>query len=349
MSDLKKIIIFMVVTFKLFIYIVNETIWDSSLFSYIYLFTIFILSLPYILKLEFNKKSFIKTFIILLISLIMFMKFKEDNIFLYALIALIIKKEEIKEMVKTFFYSVLIIYIITVILGILDILPMNDSYRTINGETDIRVSLGFPNANAVFSYFIPIVLSGIYLYDKNKLFNIMIIIVGTVLFTFSKCRTGYYIVVLIVISNLLLKNNYLKRIGNKQFLMFFILSILLAILFGSTKYNEINMILSGRPWYYLEFIKQGPLVWGYGINENLILDNLYLRLLANYSIYGFILYYYIYETGLTLFKDNKKILFITLFFLLYGVFEAITVGNFILVIFIKEILDGYREESYEKN
>ena len=89
MDILKKVIIFMVVTFILFIYIINQTIWNSSLVAYLYLIVIFLLSIPFILKLSFNKSSFIKTFLILFISFIMFAVYREDNIFLYSIVALL--------------------------------------------------------------------------------------------------------------------------------------------------------------------------------------------------------------------------------------------------------------------
>lgn len=343
MGILKKIIIFMVVTFKLFIYIINQSIWNSSLVAYLYLIVIFLLSIPFILKLSFNKSSFIKTFVILFISFIMFALYREDNIFLYSILALLTMENDDKEVVKTFFYSAIIICIVTILLGSIGVIPMNDSYRTIDGKVDIRMSLGFPNANALFSYVLPIVLSGIYLYDKKPAFNIIALVTTTILFYFCKSRTGYYLTLLVIILNLFPFKKIISRISKKSFLYFFIISILLAVLFGSTKYNEINTLLSGRPWYYLKFLKMGPLVWGCGIPNNLILDNLYLRLLANYHIVGFGLYYYIFYRGAKLCDSDQKLLFSSFFLLLYGILESVTVVNFVIVIFLKYIFKSYKE------
>lgn len=85
-----------------------------------------------------------------------------------------------------------------------------------------------------------------------------------------------------------------------------------------------------------------------GIPQNLILDNLYLRLLANYGIIGFGLYYYIFNKGFKLCKENKELIFSSFFFLFYGIFEAVTVGNFVIVIFLNEIFKSYRSD-YEKS
>lgn len=349
MKILKKLLIFLVVSFKLMVYIINETIWDSSLVSYVYLFLMFLVAMPLILKLKFRKEFFLKTLGILMISFVIFILYKEDNVFLYALVALLTLGDSEHEIVKMFFYSGVIIFGLTILLGWLDFLPMNDVYRTIDGETDIRISLGFSNANAVFSYFLPIVLAGIYLFDKNKKYNILILIIATILFSFCKSRTGYYLILMAVGLNYFRKNKFIFKINTKSFLMFLIISVLLALLFGNSKYNFVNMILSSRPWCYLNYLKLGPLVWGQGVPENIVLDNLYLRLLANYHVIGLGLYYYIFVGGAKLCQENKKILFGSFFILLYGVFEAVTVVNFVIVIFLRYLFLKYREESYGKD
>ncbi len=345
MNSLKKLIIFMIVSFKLLIYIINQTISNSSIITYLYLLTIVILSLPFLLKLKFDKKLFIRVAIISLISFMMFAIYKEDNIFLYTIAALIttdVKKEDI---VKTFFYSGIIIYLFTLILGALNVLPISEVYRTIDGNSEIRTSLGFPNANAVFTYFVPIVLAGLYLYNKKLLYSVIMIIIATILYGSCKSRTGYYLTLIILIVNLLPKKIIIEKVGNKQFVLFTIISIIIAIFFGGSKHNVVNEILSGRPWYYLQFLKQSVFTWGFGVNNGLILDNLYLRLLANYSIIGYLLYLYVYTKGLSLSKDDKYLLFSSFFLLLYGVFEAVTVINFVIVILLSNIFEGIYEEN----
>ena len=78
-----------------------------------------------------------------------------------------------------------------------------------------------------------------------------------------------------------------------------------------------------------------------GVSSKIILDNLYLRLLANYSIFGVILYYFIYSKGSKLCFDDSLINNLTFFFLLYNILEAITAGNFIIIIFLKEIFKSF--------
>ena len=161
MNTLKKLLIFLIVSFKLSLYIINETITTNPLIMYLYVLVIFLLALPTILNLKFDKSSFIKTMTILVISFIMFILYKEDNIFLYAIIALMTLDDDNKEMIKIFFWSSLMIYIITLFLGACGYLQVDDVYRTIDGTSAVRNSLGFANANAVFTYFVHIVLSGI--------------------------------------------------------------------------------------------------------------------------------------------------------------------------------------------
>lgn len=258
----KRIIIFMVVAFKQLIYIIDETITTSPIIIYGYLLFIIALSLPNILKIKFNKNSFIKVTIIFGISFFMFCIFKEDNVFLYSLLAIITLDEDTDKIVKEFYRSLCIIYLMTIALGYLGILPLNNSYRTIEGTTETRFSLGFANVNAVFTYFIPLFLAGNYLYKNKTKFNIVMVIIATILFVFSRSRTGYYLVLLIICCNILKKQNLVLKIVKNQFLFFFVISVLLALIFGRSKSNYINELLSYRPWYYLNFIKLTPIVWG---------------------------------------------------------------------------------------
>lgn len=344
MNTLKKLLIFLIVSFKLSLYIINETITTNPLIMYLYVLVIFLLALPTILNLKFDKSSFIKTMTILAISFIMFILYKEDNIFLYAIIALMTLDDDNKEMIKIFFWSSLMIYIITLFLGACGYLQVDDVYRTIDGTSAVRNSLGFANANAVFTYFVPIVLSGIYLYGKSNFFTVIVFLSATVLFSYCKSRTGYYLTLFILFTNLFSKQQWILKIKHRQFLFCFIVSLLIACCFGISEYNSVNQLLSYRPWYYLQFLKQGPFVWGGGLSEHMVLDNLYFHLLAYYSIIGFGLYYYIFTEGLLLNKE-PKIAFISFFFLSYGIFEAVTIANFTIVIFLKEIFLKYRGEE----
>lgn len=347
MDTLKKFIIFLIISFKLIIYIINTTISDNSLLVYLYLIIIMVLSLKYLFKLQFTKIIFLKVMLIMIVSFIIFFLYKEDNIFLYSLLGLLLINDDNKDIVKTIFVSLVIIFSITILLGSLNILPMDEVYRTINGESQVRISLGFPNANAAFAYFIPIVLSGIYLFKNNKIFIILSLIVSIIIYNFTVCRTGFYLIILILIFSIVTKK-YNINFNKNYFLICFILSILIAILFGQTKYNYVNELFSYRPWYGFQFLKEGIFSWGLGINNKLILDNLYFKLLANYSIIGILLYLYIYKMGKEICNNDKYILFAMFFFNIYNIFEAMTIGNFVLIIFLKEIFKYYGV-IYEEN
>lgn len=345
---LKKIIVFLVISFKLLLYIVNTTISNNYLIVYLYLIIVTLLAFKYIIRIKFNKESFIKTMIIMVISFVMFFLYKDDNIFLYAILGLVLVGEDNKDIVKTIFISLIIIFLLTIILGMLKVLPITESYRTIEGEAQIRNSLGFPNANAAFAYFIPIVLSGVYLFKKDWKFNIISLISAIAIYNFTKCRTGFYLVLIILGFNFLKRKEINYKFAKKSFGLFFIISVLLAFFYGTTKYNGINELLSFRPWYSYQFLKQGIFIWGHGIPDNLILDNLYLKLLANYSVVGLFLYYYIYMCGSKFCLKNRELLFSMIFFNVYNIFEAMTIGNFVLIVLLKELFSSY-EVDYEKN
>lgn len=155
------------------------------------------------------------------------------------------------------------------------------------------------------------------------------------------CRTGFYLSVIIIFINLFIKNIDYKKFNKNIFMICFVISILLALFFGTTKYNTINELLSFRPWFCYQFLKLGISKWGLGIPDNIILDNLFFKLLANYSIFGIILYYYIYKNGRKICSKDKYLLYAMIFFSIYNIFEAMTIGNFVLIIFLKEIIKSY--------
>lgn len=347
MEKLKKFIIFLIISFKLIIYIINTVISDNSVFVYLYLIIVVLLSLKYIFQLQFSKMVFLKVMLIMIVSFIIFFLYKEDNIFLYSLLGLLLINEDDKEIIKTIFISLVIIFSLTTILGCLNILPVSEVYRTINGDTQTRTSLGFPNANAAFAYFIPIILSGLYLFKDKKLFIILSLIISIIIYSFTVCRTGFYLILMIILFSIIIKK-YNINFNKNFFLICFVLSIIIALLFGRTKYNYINELFSFRPWYGYQFLKQGIFKWGTGIDKNFILDNLYFKLLANYSIVGILLYLYIYKMGEKLCSKDKYLLFSMFFFNIYNIFEAMTIGNFVLIIFLKEIFKDYGV-IYEKD
>ena len=94
MNSLKKIIIFLVISFKMLLYIINTTITNNSLIFIIYVLFIVALSLPFIFRITFTKESFLKIMLILLVSFIMFFLYKEDNVFLYSILGLILINED---------------------------------------------------------------------------------------------------------------------------------------------------------------------------------------------------------------------------------------------------------------
>ena len=342
----KKLIIFFIVSFKLILYIIQKTITMNSLINKLFLIFIIILSLPYILKLRFNKESFIKIVLFFLLATYLFLINNDDNIFLFSLLGLLLIDNDNKDIIKTIFISLTIGFVFTLILGKVGILYNNKLIRSTDGVLQNRYSLGFSNPNAVFAYFIPIIISGAYLYKNNILFILIFLISAIILYYYTKCRTGFYIIIIILIFSLL-KLRIGKK-GNIFFPVFSILSILLAILFGKTHYNIINQALSYRPWFSYQFLSKGFSAWGKGIPEDLIIDNFYLRILAFYSIIGFLVYYYIYYKGSLKCKNDYLLIHSLFFFLLYNVFEAMTIGNFVLIIFLKEIFISYGV-YYEKN
>lgn len=348
MNYLEIIIIFLSILFK---YLVSFEIKKSILYLLI-AFICFLILLD-LKNLKILKKELIRISIFLCIALF-FVIFQQDVNFLISLIfAIIIMKNQDKDFIKIFFFSSIILYLFTIVLYLLEVRPDNVMIRYVEGIIQKRYSLGFSHPNEVFLFYLPIVLSGYYLFSNKKIYYIIMLLASCILYKLSLCRTGFYTVLIFLILS---KIYPIKKIAKSNIFVikniifiFTIISLLVAYLFGNELNNTISSLLSGRPYYWNYYLNHNLMFTLLGKNkvEGYYLDNFYIYLLVQLGIIGTYIYHKINKKSIEKMITNRKYIIILLTFLIYGLTEAnVIIGsiNFIFAIQLKSLLVYEKEE-----
>lgn len=246
-----------------------------------------------------------------------------------------INKDGDKKFVKYFFISSIILFILTILMSVIGILPENNSIRRVEGETLVRANLGFTGMNTVFLCFLPIVLSFFILYEKKfekkKLLIVIItFLISYVLYKATLCRTGFYCSLIMLLLFFFVDKIHNSKIVSVfvkySYIILLVISIGISIIYGNIYENSVNMILTGRPYYWNYYISNYQLsLTGIDILNKMPLDNAYLTYLYDYGIICFILFAYITFVSQKSIIKNKYILLAFLVFTIYGIFE----NNFI--------------------
>lgn len=257
---------------------------------------------------------------------------------------LVIISKGIKQKNRIFYFLLINIffYIITIFLDWLGLTQNIFFYReTIEGIME-RNDLGFGHPNTAMMSLLPIFFSMYYLwYDKNKIKIIGIMLICTqILYMLTNSRTGY-ILVLIFLFFILIKDKYLYRLryfiyGEIFFLLYF--SIELS---SNLKFTIYNKLLSGRFWlfdYYLT--NQEITLFGNKSIKSLYkifpLDNTYIRILIEHGIIGLVISVYLILYTFKLlynYKDYKAIR-IFMITLIFGVVEGQALYYYFNVIYL---------------
>ena len=346
--DIKTIVIFICVLLKYLIeYKVNTYILYSAVL--IILFFQFLR----ILEALKGRKVITKTFVFFILSTISVIVYKDVNLLITFILALTLINCDIKEFLKKFMISSSIMYIVTITLYFLGILNDNYLIRITSDGYIIRHSLGFTHPNSVFMFYIPIVLCAYLLDDKKKRFYVIFSFVSLILYKLSLSRTGIYcIVILFVLDFFKDKINY-KKIISWLPLLFFGASYFLATKYGVTKNNEINILLSNRPYLWNIIIENANMftIFGSNVLNEVYLDNFYLALVYRCGLYSALLYYFILIIGIKNINNNKVYVSI-LIFMIYGLAESNTlIGsiNFTLAFLLYSIIHNKFEFGGQLN
>lgn len=337
--SLEKLFIIMVVSLNYF----RFYNFIPKLLVIFYMLMILLLFLYLLCKKKFSKKGFLNIVLLLIIGMFCLYLNGNDMLFFFVLSAISIVNLDNDEFIKCFFYTSLIMFILTIILNIFGILP---SYNINKYDGEIiykRYSLGFGHVNSVFLYYLPILFGCYHVFVKNKkskLINFIVqIIVIYILYKYTLCRTGFLISVLFLIYTLLNNKYYYNKYIKYSFLFFTIISLLVAVLFGFNQSNFVNLLISNRAYLVNYYIKNNLLINLFGNRFDLVytLDNLYAFILVKYGIFIYIIYMFIYFNSIKKMEDNNKYLIYIFFFLLYGLSEGNMCTNFMLILQIKEL------------
>lgn len=234
-----------------------------------------------------------------------------------------------KIFLKNFLKSSGILFVLTIVLSSIGILPSFAITRIVDGQIITRYNLGFLGANSLFLFFYPIIVSFLVLnFDKGKktrfLYSIIVITISFLFYKYTNCRTGMLCVILLTCT-FLFKSCYNSKLF-QLFLKYHYFILLILALFLTIKFNaynnSLNVLLSGRFYYWNYYVSNTKYtLFGLSPINGIPLDNLYLY---NYYFYGIISYVICLIISIVPFKSNKInsiFYFITFAFCIYGFFE----------------------------
>lgn len=249
---------------------------------------------------------------------------REDAIYTSLVIAANFVGKDLKKLMKIVFYSCIVSFIFVSSLFIFGFAVNKVTSRDFFDVSIYRSTLGFSHPNLVFRFYMPIVLSGLFIFKDNIYYVLIALLLGVGLFFITGSRGGLLTLICLFILCIVpkkIKNKlYNVKVIPYIFLFFTFVTLILAIIFHDGDLNDYG---SGRfnIWYtYINDIS----VFGkvHKINK-WPLDNMYLHTLYYGGMYGYIYYYAIYV--LAFINQNKKnsklvfILFLSTF--IYGFFE----------------------------
>ena len=348
LNQLEIFIIFLAILFK---YLLNAGI--SQNYLYILIAIMMFLTLMSLYYKKMTKNQLLKCSIFLIISAYFVVVNKDVNFLISFLLALVCFEKDERQFIKTFLLSSIILYLVTIILGCTNVLESHNLYRTTDDGIKIRYSLGFVHPNSVFLFFLPIAFAGYYLYGERLLYKIILLVSSVILFILSDCRTGFAIIILLLVLDALIKERGALKIKNVLpylFIIFTIVSVFIAVKCGDDLDNVITNALSDRPYYWKKYIDNGLMFTLVGNQEikQYFIDNFYILLLVGYGVIGYLIYMYSYYKSLKIMKPDKRITLITLLFIIYGLFESnVIIGSiqFVFALQLKELITYSKKKS----
>lgn len=351
LNQLEKFIIFLAILFK---YLLNAGI--SQNYLYVLIIIMMILTLISLYNKKLTKNQLLKCLILFLISAYFVIVNKDVNFLISFLLALVCYTKDEKQFIKVFFVSSIILYIITIVLGCLNVLQPHNLYRFTKDGVKIRYSLGFIHPNSVFLFFLPIAFAGYYLYGEKLIYKIILLVSSVILYILSGSRTGFAIIIMLFLLNAVIKKDNaikIKKILPYLFIVFTVISIFTAIKYGNDSNNFITKALSNRPYYWKQYVDKNLMFTLVGNQEieGYIIDNFYILLLVGYGVIGYVIYMYLYCKTLKIMPPDKKIMIITFLFLIYGLFESnVIIGSiqFIFALQLKEFITYSKKSIKER-
>lgn len=319
------------------------------------------LSFLILMQKKFSRIEIIKVIILFLFGCVTYYNSTMIDIFVATIFAMLYArdKEGIKDFIKIFTYTSIILYVITIILFLLGFLGNVASQRYVNEYLVERNSLGFMHVNAPFLHFVPIALGLIYINREksavHKFITIIVLdIISIVLYNYTLSRTGAIIILLLniimIFQKYILDNKVTKYIFKYAFITLGIfLTFYIAYKFGNDFTDKsLNRVLSFRPMLALDAIKTYPLKpFGNAFGERFILDSLYLRVLLGAGYISYMFYTYFQIKTFKYIEKDKYLYLVLIVFTIYQLFENVVTYNINFLLTIQFML--YLKYNDEKD
>ena len=310
---------------------------------------------------KFSRSEIIKVIILFLFGCVTYYNSTMIDIFVATIFAMLYARDKdgIKDFIKIFTYTSIILYVITIILFLLGFLGNVASQRYVNEYLVERNSLGFMHVNAPFLHFVPIALGLIYINrEKSAVYKFITIIVvdiiSIVLYNYTLSRTGALIIIILnmimIFQKYILNNKVIKYIFKYAFITLGIfLTFYIAYKFGNDFTDKsLNRVLSFRPMLALDAIKTYPLKpFGNAFGERLILDSLYLRVLLGAGYISYMFYTYFQIKTFKYIEKDKYLYLVLIVFTIYQLFENVVTYNINFLLTIQFML--YLKYNDEKD
>ena len=319
------------------------------------------LSFLILMQKKFSRIEIIKVIILFLFGCVTYYNSTMIDIFVATIFAMLYARDKdgIKDFIKIFTYTSIILYVITIILFLLGFLGNVASQRYVNEYLVERNSLGFMHVNAPFLHFVPIALGLIYINREkstvHKFITIIVLdIISIVLYNYTLSRTGAIIILLLniimIFQKYILDNKVTKYIFKYAFITLGIfLTFYIAYKFGNDFTDKsLNRVLSFRPMLALDAIKTYPLKpFGNAFGERFILDSLYLRVLLGAGYISYMFYTYFQIKTFKYIEKDKYLYLVLIVFTIYQLFENVVTYNINFLLTIQFML--YLKYNDEKD
>lgn len=267
------------------------------------------------------------------------------------------------------FISSSILFLIAVLLGADTLVAGNKVDTGLFADRDTHtelLALGFTNPNVAYQFFMPALLSGLYLFGRRKRHIVIFAILSTVIGIATGSTAGFLVAILSCLFFLAINRKPTRRIAKRLAPYGMLLMTLVTFALTSAPllyHTTINDALTGRPAFWqlrtenLSFLNlagdndsyavqppQGEERCEYVGGGNAIhcfpLDNTPLYIMVHYGIVVFAIYLVVYYRAGKIIKD-PKILLIGLLLLLLLLLERTNFMNNIYLLFAIKHLTSY--------
>ncbi len=347
------LIIFLIVIFK---YLKMQMYLSNSIINGIFAIIIGVICIIIVRRKVL--KNFNKNWLIIgsLIALIQIVFLHEVDILLLICIAIIFSEDKngIKNIIKYFLISLLIVFFSTILLYQLGYLQYDTISRlTESGARIQRNSCGFRHPNEMYVYFFFIVLALYYVMKNKKLYTIILIISSYIIYNVTLSRTGLICSIILIIL-IWFYNNKIK-LNKYVFLIGTLITFFMAFSFDNGN-SELNELLSGRPSIYNFYINNGDYIYnivGNNLLKGITLDNAFLNIILGSGWIFYIFYFILFYISGKFIENDRKLTIIFIVTVIYGCVEThvLNIGlNFMLLIQMYTVLTRNNElKGWKKN